>query len=174
MTPDSLQKAVELYNAGHIDSAAALCRGLLEREPDHAETNHLLGVIFFRQGKTLAARDPLRRATASPRATAEMHNNFGAVLNALGEIDSAAESFKRALTLKPDYAWALNNLGVIHRDAKRTEAAIEAFSRAVAIQPGFAEAEINLRGAYRELVPAWHFAMMHDRKRNDVYEAAIS
>jgi tetratricopeptide (TPR) repeat protein len=170
---DPLQEAVELYNAGQLDSAAALCRGLLQRQPDHPETNHLLGVIFFRQGKTLAARDPLRRATASPRATAEMHNNFGAVLNALGEIDSAAESFKRALILKPDYAWALNNLGVIYRDAKRTEVAIEAFRRAVAVQPGFSEAEVNLRGAYRELVPAWHFAMMHDCKRNDVYETAI-
>jgi len=102
-----------------------------------------------------------------------MHNNLGAVLNALGEVEQAAESFKRALALNPNYAWAFNNLGVLYRDLKRTEAAIEAFRRALAIEPGFTEAQVNLRGSYRELIPAWHFAMMHDRKRNDAYEAAI-
>jgi len=173
MAKDPFQQAVELYNAGQFDRAIMLCRAILEREPDHADANHFLGVSLFKQGNAAAAREPLKCAVASPRATAEMHNNFGAVLNALGEIEQAAESFKRALVLNPDYAWALNNLGVLYRDLKRTDAAIEVFRRAVAIQPGFTEAEVNLRNAYRELIPAWHFAMMHDQMRNDAYEEAI-
>src|SRR5215471_2560394 len=174
MSQDLLRQAADLCNQGQLDSAVALCSEALEREPDNPDINHLLGVIFFRQGKTAAARAPLRRASASPHATAEMQNNYGALLNALGETEAAVEAFKRALALKPDYAWALNNLGVIYRDAKETEAAIDAFRRACAAQPGFVEAEVNLRGAYRELVPAWHFTMMHDRLRNDVYERAIA
>jgi len=171
---DPLQQAYQLYNAGKLSEAAALCRDLLAPQPDHAEANHLLGMIFFRQGDARAAREPMRRATASPRATVEMHNNFGAVLNALGEAQQAEQAFKRALALNPNYAWAFNNLGVLYRDLKHTDAAIEAFRRAVALEPGFTEAQINLRAAYRELIPAWHFAMMHERRRNDAYEAAIA
>ena len=173
MQRDPLTEAVEHYNAGRLDEAVRLCRAILAREPDQTETNHLLGVIWFKQGRTAEAREALARATRSPRASAEMHNNYGAVLNVLGAFDQAAEAFKRALGLDPNYPWALNNLGCIYRDTKRPEAAIEAFRRAVALKPDFAEAEANLRSAYRDLIPAWHFAMMHDRQRNDVYEAAI-
>jgi len=174
MQRDPLSEAFEHYNAGRMDEAVRFCRAILARDPDHPETNHLLGVIWFRQGKTVEARELLKRAAGSGRATAEMLNNYGAVLNALGEREEAAEAFRRALILQPDYPWALNNLGVVHRDSKRPAEAIEAFRRAHNLKPDFAEAEANLRSAYRDLIPAWHFAMMHDRERNDVYEAAIA
>src|SRR5262249_12423273 len=71
------------------------------------------------------------------------------------------------------YADALNNLGVALRDLKRTEEAIDAFRRAVALRPDFVQAKTNLRAAFRDVVPAWHFAMMDDDVRNSAYEAAI-
>jgi len=96
------------------------------------------------------------------------------VLNARGEFDFAADAFKRAIALKPDYPWAFNNLGVLYRDLKLPGHAIQAFKRAVALKPDFAEAKANLKAAYRDLIPAWHFTMLHDRRRNDVYEASIA
>jgi type II protein arginine methyltransferase len=171
---DPIQQAFEHYNAGRLDEAAGLCRAALAREPSSPEVNHLLGVILFRQGDTQGAREHLKRATDSPRATAEMHNNFGALLNARGEFDLAADAFKRAIALKPDYPWAFNNLGVLYRDRKLPDAAIDAFRRALVLKPDFAEAKANLKAAYRDLIPAWHFTMLHDQRRNDVYEAAIA
>src|SRR5262249_7167513 len=100
--------------------------------------------------------------------------NFGAVLNARGEFDLAADAFKRAIVLKPDYPLAFNNLGVLYRDLKLPGQAINAFKRAVLLKPDFAEAKANLKAAYRDLIPAWHFTMLHDRRRNDVYESAIA
>jgi type II protein arginine methyltransferase len=170
---DPTRQAFEHYNAGRMDEAAKLCRAVLAAKPDQPEVSHLLGVIFFRQGDTAAARDFLKRAADSPRATAEMHNNFGAVLNARGEFDLAADAFRHAIALKPDYPWAFNNLGVLYRDRKLPGAAIDAFKRAVALKPDFAEAKANLKAAYRDLIPAWHFTMLHDKHRNEVYEAAI-
>ena len=75
--------------------------------------------------------------------------------------------------MKPNYADALNNLGVIYRDAKNTDAAIAAFKKAVDLSPDLPQAKANLRSAYRDVVPAWHFAMMDDKRRNSAYEAAI-
>jgi type II protein arginine methyltransferase len=102
-----------------------------------------------------------------------MHNNFGVVLNALGEIDAAEAAFARALALKPDYAEALNNLGSIHRLAGRIEQAVDSFRQALDLKPDYAEAKSNLRAAYRDVIPAWHFAMMNDEMRNQAYDTAI-
>ncbi len=170
---DPTREAFEHYNTGRLDEAAKLCRALVAREPESPEINHLLGVILFRQGDTAAARECLKRATQSPRASAEMHNNYGALLNARGEFDLAADAFKRAIALKADYPWAFNNLGVLYRDRKLPGPAIEAFKRAIALKADFPEAKANLKAAYRDLIPAWHFTMLHDRRRNDDYEAAI-
>jgi len=78
-----------------------------------------LGVILFRQGDTAAARELLKRATDSPRASAEMYNNFGALLNARGEFDLAAEAFKRAIALKPGLPVGIQQSG---RDLSRPQA----------------------------------------------------
>jgi type II protein arginine methyltransferase len=42
------------------------------------------------------------------------------------------------------------------------------------LKPDLAEAQKNLRTAYNDVVPAWHFAMINDRPRNDAYQAAIT
>jgi len=134
-----LYQAIEHFKAGRLDVAEEICRALLVRTPNDGATNHLLGMIWFGQGKTIAARDLLARASASPGATPEVHNNYGLVLKALGENDAAITAFRRALALNPE----LSN------------------------------AQLNLRRASRDLVPAWHFAMMADKARNDAYQAAI-
>jgi type II protein arginine methyltransferase len=174
MDPNPIYQAVEHFKAGRLEPAAELCRAILQRVPDDAATNHLLGVIYFRQGRTAAARDLLAFASRSPGATAEMHNNYGAVLNALGDSEGAIVAFKRALALQQGYADAHNNLGVIYRAQGQSGEAIANLRRAVALNPGLAEARTNLRTAYRDVIPGWHFAMVGDAKRNDAFEAAIA
>ncbi|HMI94865.1 MAG TPA: tetratricopeptide repeat protein [Micropepsaceae bacterium] len=174
MDQNPIFQALEHFKAGRLEPAAEQCRAILLRLPDDTATNHLLGVIYFRQGKTAAARDLLAFASASADATAEIHNNYGAVLNALGSHEAAIAAFKRALALQSGYADAHNNLGVIYRAQGQTGEAIDTLRRAIALKPELAEAKTNLRSVYRDVVPGWHFAMMGDRPRNDAYEAAIN
>ena len=173
MLPQSLFQAFDHFRAGRHDEAARTCQTFLVDNPDHAEANHLLGVIRFHQGKATEALTLLKRAISVPGATAEMHNNYGAILNQFGRADEAIAAFQRALVLKPNYVDALNNLGVLYRDRKEIDAAIAAFQKVVDIDPSQAQAQANLRSAYRDVIPAWHFAMMDDKQRNAVYEAAI-
>jgi len=171
--PDSLSLAYEDFQAGRLDPAEQRCKALLQHNADHSIANHLLGAIYFQQGRMEDALVYLRRATASPGGTAEMHNNLGAVLHKLGRTDDAIAAFERALAINPGYADALNNLAVIYLEAQKTDKAIDAFRQAVATQPELSRAKANLRSAYHGVVPAWHFAMMDDRRRNEAYEAAI-
>jgi len=173
MEPDALSQAYEQFRLGRYDVAERHCRTVLERNPDHAEINHLLGAIRFQQGNFEEALALLKRATVSPGATAEQHNNLGCVLLELGQRDAAIAAFERALAIKPGYADALNNLGVIYRESSKLGKAVNANPQQGAFRPELLQAMPHLGSAYHGIVPRWHFAMMADRKRNEAYEAAI-
>src|SRR6266550_3545159 len=173
MQPDPLSQAIEYFRSGRLDAAEERCQVVLGRDPEQAEANHLLGAMRFQQGRTEEALAFLKRAAASPRATAEMHNHLGSAFSRLGRKDEAAQAFERALAINPNYADALHNLGVIYSGMQKTEQAINAFRQAVALKPDLLQANPNLRSIYHGVVPGWHFQMMDDSKRNEAYEAAI-
>ena len=172
MTPEQA-RAKQLYESGRFDEAAQLCRMILAHDARDAEANHLLGLVFYRQGQNRPAAEFLRRAVATGIGSARMYSNLGAVLNSLGDLEQAMSAYRRAIELDPANPWPLNNLGVLCRNSGQIDAAIEAFRRALSIKPDLAEAQVNLRLIYSTIVPQWHFAMMNDRMRNDAYEAAI-
>jgi type II protein arginine methyltransferase len=174
MDQSALLRAFEHFKAGRMEPAAELLREFLGVFPLDGPANHLLGGIYYRQGRHVAASEHLARACSSPGATPEMFNNHGAVLKTLGDAAGAAAAYRSALALDPNYADALNNLGVIYRMQGEPAKAIEVFRRAVKLKPELAEARKNLRTAYNDLVPAWHFAMINDKARNDAYQAAIT
>src|SRR5258708_2618047 len=174
MTPDPIALAIEHFRAGRYNESAEICVGILAGNADNPEINHLLGFIRFNQGKSADGIAMLKSAVSAPNATAEMHNNYGALLNQLGRTDEAIAAFNRALALKPNYVDALNNLGIVYREATTPDAAIAPFKRAVELTPALPHIKANLRSAYRDVVPAWHFAMMDDKRRNTAYRAAIA
>src|SRR4051812_32730915 len=174
MDQNAVLLAFEHYKAGRLEPAAELLRGFLAAVPFDPAANHLLGGIYYRQGKYAPAREHLARACSTPDATAEMFNNYGAALKALGDVPGAVAAYRRALAVDPNYADALNNLGVIYRAQGQSSQAIEILRRAASLKPELAEAQKNLRNAYNDVVPAWHFAMINDRPRNDAYQAAIA
>src|SRR5215471_3616811 len=173
MEPDPLSQAFEQFRLGRYDVAERHCRIVLERNPDHAEINHLLGAIRFRQGNLEDALALLKRATISPGATAEHHNDLGCMLLKLGQRDEASAAFERALAIKPGYADALNNLGVIYRERSKGSTAVKPAPQLGVFRPELLQAMPHLGSDYHGIVPPWHFAMMADRPRNEGYEAAI-
>jgi type II protein arginine methyltransferase len=174
MNQTPLLQAFEHFQAGRLERAAELLRQHLKQSPSDGPANHLLGSIYYRQGRLIEARDHQQRACSAPGATAEMFNNLGAFQKALGDDRGAVASYQRALALDPNHVETLNNLGVIYRAQRNTRKAIEILRRAVALKPDYPESQKNLRNAYNDIIPAWHFAMVNDRPRNDAYQAAIA
>src|ERR1700712_620382 len=62
----ALLRAFEHYKAGRLDDAAELLRAYLGDVPGDASASHLLGGIYYRQGKHVAAREILRQACSAP------------------------------------------------------------------------------------------------------------
>src|SRR5690348_9895843 len=94
-----LLEAFGHFQAGRLELAAELLRQHLKQFPADGSANHLLGSIYYRQGRLIEARDHEARACSSPGATAEMFNNLGAFQKALGDERGAIASYQRALAL---------------------------------------------------------------------------
>lgn len=172
MQNDPLSQAFEHARLGRLDEAEKCLALVLETNADHAAANHLMGAIRFHQDRIEDALPFVKRASASPSATAEMHCILGAVLHRLGDINDAIDAYERSLAIKPGHTDALNGLANIYRQEQNAPRA-GAEARPSRIKPELLRAKPNARPGFYGVVPGWHFAMMDDRKRNEAYEAAI-
>ncbi len=143
--------ARDLAQSGRLEDAAAVCSKILEAEPAHAETLHLLALVSYRRGDPAAAVRLLRRAVSAAPPFAPACNDLGNILAQQGRTSDAIEQYRRAIAVAPEYAEAHNNLGNACQLAGEFENAAEAYRRALALKPGYAEAHRNLGSALRHL-----------------------
>lgn len=93
-------QALELYNRGSLKEAALLLqRGLQEREaegPGDGPAHHLLGIIFYQQGRFKASLKHLYKACEKNPDTQSLLN-LSIVLNDLGRYGEGGLVYARAL-----------------------------------------------------------------------------
>ena len=142
--------AVQAHRAGEFDTAETIYRRLLERDPDHPDALHLLGLVAQQRGNGQEAAALIGRAIDNRPDFVEAHNNLGNLLQDEGRLSEAAASFSRALALKPDYVLALFNLGNVMRALGDNEAAIARYRHAVEIKPSYAQAHNNLGSVLKQ------------------------
>lgn len=122
-----------LYAAGDLDGACQLAERILARDPAEPDALHVLGVVRFARGDTVAAIPLLEQSVAS-RADAAVLSDLGVMLRARGRLAEAESAYRRALQLDPAQVQALGNLGNLlvhqrrHREAETVLA--EALARA--------------------------------------------
>jgi predicted O-linked N-acetylglucosamine transferase (SPINDLY family) len=132
----ALQTAIRHHEAGRLAEAEHLYRQILTRQPNHAQSLHLLGVIAHQVGCHTEAVDLISRAIAIlPDNDAAFHCNLGEAYRFLGQFDLAIAAYSRAIQLKPDYAAAYSNMGIVFNEKDRGDEAIRCFSRAIQLQP---------------------------------------
>lgn len=148
---DSFNEALRLHQAGQFAEAEHLYRQILARDPRHADSLHLFGVLAHQRGQHQGAIDLIGQAITINGAVPFFYNNRGLALAALGRIDEAATHYERALALKADYVEALSNLGNLRLMQGRGAEALGLHKRALAHNPDYAEGQMNLGNALREL-----------------------
>ena len=147
----AIDLAVQHFSAGRLSEAERICEQILQKDPNHPVTLHLLGVINHQLGKNEAAADLIGKALELAPDMTAAHFNLALVLTTLGRLDEAISSYRGALALKPDYAAAHNNLGLVFRDLGRIDEAMASFHKALVIMPKYAEAHANLGLALQDL-----------------------
>jgi len=100
--------------------------------------------------------------------------NLGYVLTHLERHNEAVDWFRRATELRPEVIDAWIGLGDGLHKLSRLDEAVQAYERAGALAPGDTRVEHGINEANLRRVPRWHFGMLNDRRRNEVYDRAIT
>jgi len=140
-----LRQALAYHQAGLLSEAEGVYCRILQSEPDHFDSLHMLGVIAYQRGSHPAALERLGRALAIDPRAAPAHNNRGVVLAALTRLEEAIASYDRAIALAPGYVDAFINRGNALKELGRFTEALASYDRALALNPAHADA-CNKRG----------------------------
>ncbi len=153
-----LQEAMRLHQQGQFSQARTIYEEILERQPDHRDALHLLGMIAGQTNDFERAVALLGRVIDVDPNNAAAYNDRGLALKSLKQCDLALASYNRAIALKGDYALAYCNRGNILRDLGRSDAALASYNQAIAIKPDYAEAYYN-RGVMLNDLKEWDAAL---------------
>lgn len=150
-TAETLQKAIQHHQGGDLATARQLYQSILEREPEHLDALHLLGVAAHQAGENELAVELITKAIRINPNVATIHCNLGAAHQGLGQHDKAEHHFRLAVKLRPDYAEAYSNLGIVLKQQARFEEAINCYQQSIRIKPQRAETHHNLALALKGL-----------------------
>jgi predicted O-linked N-acetylglucosamine transferase (SPINDLY family) len=160
--------AVQHYQAGRPELAAEICRRIVEAEPNHAETLHMLGVIAHQSGRHAEGVDYLRRAVALNPQAIDWRVNLGRAYAAAGDVEQGVECCRQALMLRPDDAELCCNLGMLLKQQGKLDEAVAAYRRALAIRPDYVKAlnalgnALLAQGKVDEAVACYQAALQRD------------
>ncbi|MFI4986873.1 MAG: tetratricopeptide repeat protein [Alphaproteobacteria bacterium] len=148
--PVRFAAAVEHQRAGRLAEAEALYQTILEAEPGHAGSHHMLGGLALQRGQPEAAAAAIERAIAIDGKNAVFHTTLGQAQLQLGEPERALASFRAAAAAQPDFYPAHFLAGLALRESGRLDEARTAFETAIRINPQFVQALFNLAAILQE------------------------
>ncbi|CAN2535267.1 Photosystem+I+assembly+protein+Ycf3 [Methylocapsa aurea] len=155
ITPDSaFREARARHEAGAIDEAAALYRGVLASFPRHADSLHLLGLLEVERGAPQAGLDLIGEAMSIAPGQAIHHNSRALAFRALGRFDEAVDDYRAAVALRPGSGELRCNLAIALTELGRGAEAAAHYAKAAECAPDRPEIWYNLANALAEIGPA--------------------
>jgi tetratricopeptide (TPR) repeat protein len=158
-------KAIEFHQRGQLGEAERIYRQVLDLDPHHADSLHLLGVMAHQVGRDEIAVELIRKAIAVDKRPASYHSNLGTAFQALGRFGEAAACYEQAVAINPELAEAQMNLGAVLEAQGKHELAEARLRRALELRPDLAEVHVNLgnllqaEGRLGEAVASYERAM---------------
>ncbi len=144
------KKALQYHQSGQLQKAREIYEKILEINPDHCDSLHLLGVIANQAGNNDMAVRLIGKAIEINSAEPIYFNNIGNAFKAQGNLKQAVFSYQKALLLKPDFPETLVSLGSVYTELGRLKEAISCFQKALQLKKGFADAYYNMGVALKE------------------------
>ncbi|MBG0809212.1 tetratricopeptide repeat protein [Methylosinus sp. H3A] len=155
VTPDSaFREARARHEAGAIDEAAALYRGVLASCPRHADSLHLLGLLEVERGAPQTGLELIGEAMSIAPGQAIHHNSRALAFRALGRLDEAVHDYRAAVALRPGSGELHCNLAIALTELGRSAEAAAHYGKAAECAPDRPEIWYNLANALAEIGPA--------------------
>lgn len=128
------EAAADHMRAGRYLESETLCQQVLLRDPGHADTLHLMGLLCTLVGQFDHALEWLARAIRSAPKPLYL-TTLGTVLLQQKRGADALKAFEKAVALDPDNAERWQSLGLALVELRRDQDAILAFQHAVKLAP---------------------------------------
>ena len=155
--------ALSEHRAGRLEQAWSQYHAVLQREPNHFDARHLLGVIAQQRGQPARAVELISAAIKISPNSAAAHNNLGVAHLALQQTQQALQSFDQALALQADHLDALFNRGNALVALRRLNEAVACFSAVASLDTWHVGACNNLGNTLLELGQAQEAIEAFDR-----------
>ena len=139
------------YEAGRMQEAANIYAQILKINPQHTETQYMLGMVFYRSGLYEKADVLVSAALAANTPDAHIYSKArGDIMRGLSRTDEAMACYKKAIDLNPQYPEALNNLASMYLSSGDLVQAELYFSKVIAIRPDYVPALYNMGLIYQK------------------------
>lgn len=152
--PTDLDQAFALalrhHEAGRLAEAERGYRHILQQQPEHSDSLHLLGVIALQTGNLEPALELVQRAIDLRPDGAVYRNNLGRILEGLGRVEDATRAYEAAIELDPASAEPFNNLGHLLEQQDRPAEAEARYRKAIELNPEYAEPHTNLGNVLKD------------------------
>lgn len=152
------RKALDHHREGQFVQAETSYRELLTQNPRHADTLHLLGILFHQTGRHAEAASLIGKAISLAPDNPDYLNNHGLALRAAGQPQEALASYLKAMQLAPHDADIHTNLGNVYQELGRFEEAAGCFRRVLYGNPKDLDAWNALCHALQSLANQYHAA----------------
>jgi protein O-GlcNAc transferase len=147
---EAFLKATQAHQQDRLPEAEEAYRQLLQLNPYHGDTLHLLGVACSQQNRHEEGIQYIQKAIRLYPEVPVFHNNLGEIFARKGENIRAAASFKKAIQLTPGFAEAHYNLANVLKLTGHLTQAIQHYKRTLQLKPGHVKALYNIGNAYME------------------------
>lgn len=151
MSTELINRGFVHLQTGRLQDAEAVCRQLLQTNPNDANAWRLYGFVAEKVGQIQFALDAFGKAVSLAPNAPEMHFSLANALRVAGKLDLAIEAYRAALRINPNYADALINIGIaLSNSGQRSEAETH-WKRALELDPNDIDATTNLGNHYRAM-----------------------
>jgi tetratricopeptide (TPR) repeat protein len=140
----SLQRGLQLAEAGDLAGAIAAHEAALERDPSIAQAHANLISLYGRMQNWAKAEEHYRAVVALGFNLGDAHYDYGVLLGLQEKWEAAEHAYRQAIAVNPRHAQAYNNLGQVLERQRQLDAAAAAYRQAVESQPTFRLARFNL------------------------------
>jgi len=145
-----LKKALQYHQSGQLHKAEEVYKRILNINPNHSDSLHLLGIIVHQTGKSDTAVNLINKAILNNPKNPFCYNSLGNILKKQGNLSEATSCYEKALELKPNYAEAYNNMGNVFINQDRLSEATSCYEKALELKPDYAEAYNNMGTAFKD------------------------
>ncbi|MGJ5628350.1 tetratricopeptide repeat protein [Nostoc sp. CALU 1950] len=141
------QLAVQHQQANRLVEAELLYSQVLEKQPDHPEALHSLGMLAQQMGQPQTAKKWLSASLQVRKDSGKTWFSLGNLHLVQEQFSEAEKAYRQALVLVPNSLPIYNNLGYALQQQGLFDEAVNCYQKALELKPDFIEAEANLGNA---------------------------